>query len=258
MTRTITLAAIAGLTAALAAAPAWANGDDAQYGHGNQDQMQGQSGNHGEGHGGGDDHGGGHDEGHGGGHDEGHGGGHGHGDGHNGGHDQDPGDGHTESDRERGHGDGHAHDGAPRDRDDEHGHAGGGHDFALGRPGSPADVDRTVEIRATEMRFQPEAISVTPGETVRFVVHNEGQLRHAFLIGTRAEQRAHEKRMQDMSRDELAAHNDPNMLMLAPGETETLVWRFGRDVDGKARFACHVPGHYQAGMRGRFRFRGGN
>jgi len=229
MTRTTTLAAIAGLTAAVAAAPAWANGDDAQHGHGNQDQMQGQSGNHGEGHGGG--------------HDEGHGGGHGHGDGHNGGHDQDPGDGHAEGDRERGH---------------EDGHAGEGHDFALGRPGSPADVDRTVEIRATEMRFQPEAITVTPGETVRFVVHNEGQLRHSFLIGTRAEQRAHEKRMQDMSRDELAAHNDPNMRMLAPGETKTLVWRFGREVHGKARFACHVPGHYQAGMRGRFRLHGGN
>lgn len=226
MTRTITLAAIAGLTAALAAAPAWANGDDAQHGHGNQDQMQGQSGNHGDGHGG------------------------------------HQGDGHS-NDQGHGHDDGHGHDEGHRDGDDDHGHAGdghagGGHDFALGRPGSPADVDRTVEIRATEMRFQPEAISVTPGETVRFVVHNEGQLRHSFLIGTRAEQRAHEKRMQDMSRDELAAHNDPNMLMLAPGETETLVWRFGRDVDGKARFACHVPGHYQAGMRGRFRLRGGN
>ncbi|SDG11578.1 Uncharacterized copper-binding protein, cupredoxin-like subfamily [Limimonas halophila] len=156
-----------------------------------------------------------------------------------------------------GHGhDGHGHDGH---EDDGHtGEGGHGHDFALGEPGDPGEVDRTVKIEAKGMGFSPERISVQPGETVRFVVHNRGQLRHSFLIGTRAEQRAHEKRMQGMSREQLASHDDPNMLMLKPGETGTLVWTFGDDVRGDARFACHIPGHYKAGMRGDFRMKGGH
>ena len=49
-------------------------------------------------------------------------------------------------------------------------------------------------------------------------------------------------------------HDDPNSVLLNPGETKELVWRFsGRDQ--QLEFACNVPGHYQAGMVGQFRTR---
>lgn len=122
----------------------------------------------------------------------------------------------------------------------EHGHGAS----AAGRPGSEQRVDRTVEVTALDtMRFKPVALIVKPGETVRFVVTNAGKIRHEFVIGTPAEQRAHEQMMQQMPNME---HEDPNALTLAPGETKTLVWRFSEA--GAVELACHVPGHYRAGM----------
>jgi uncharacterized cupredoxin-like copper-binding protein len=40
-------------------------------------------------------------------------------------------------------------------------------------------------------------------------------------------------------------HELPNSLSLAPGETKRLTWRFG--AAGTLEFACHEPGHYDAG-----------
>lgn len=39
-----------------------------------------------------------------------------------------------------------------------------------------------------------------------------------------------------------------NMVSVAPGESGELVWRFDRP--GTVAFACLVPGHFEAGMRG--------
>jgi uncharacterized cupredoxin-like copper-binding protein len=44
-------------------------------------------------------------------------------------------------------------------------------------------------------------------------------------------------------------HDLPNSVSLEPGETKELTWRFGHP--GTLEYACHEPGHYQAGMRGR-------
>lgn len=115
---------------------------------------------------------------------------------------------------------------------------------AAGRPGSEESVDRTVEVTALDtMRFKPAALAVRRDETVRFVVTNAGRIDHEFVIGTPEEQRAHERMMRQMPNME---HEDPNALTLAPGETKTLVWQFGGA--GVVELACHVPGHYQAGM----------
>lgn len=47
-------------------------------------------------------------------------------------------------------------------------------------------------------------------------------------------------------------HDDPNAVMVQPGETKELIWRFERA--GELQFACNVPGHYESGMIGRFGF----
>lgn len=147
----------------------------------------------------------------------------------------------------------------------EHGgHHGGG---AAGEQGNPADVSRTIEVTMLDNYFEPESIAVQAGETVRFRVTNEGGLVHEFNIGTAAMHEAHQDEMQmmvdhgvikgdrldremmnmDMG-DHSMKHDDPNSVLLEPGETAEIVWKFTEATN--LEFACNVPGHYSAGMYG--------
>ncbi len=47
-------------------------------------------------------------------------------------------------------------------------------------------------------------------------------------------------------------HDDPNSVLVAPGETKELVWRFTKAVE--LEFACNIPGHYESGMVGKVDF----
>lgn len=143
------------------------------------------------------------------------------------------------------HGGGHGHgsDG------DGGGHGGG---FAFGSPAEPSEADRTVRVKAKDqMTFAPDRMEVQAGETVRFVVENVGSAQHSFTLATPAGQKAHEQEMQGMARGELAGHmqQEPNGIVVRPGDTKTLTWSFARG--GPVQFACHIPGHYPAGMKGR-------
>ncbi len=128
-------------------------------------------------------------------------------------------------------------------------HEGGhGHEetLAYGEPGDAGRVTRTVVVAATDsMRYQPDAITVKRGETVRFVVKNTGKLSHEFVLGDAESLKEHAETMRKYPDME---HADPNMTKVAPGETGTLVWKFTQG--GKVQFACLVPGHYEAGMKG--------
>ncbi len=44
------------------------------------------------------------------------------------------------------------------------------------------------------------------------------------------------------------AHDDPNSVLLEPGEAGEIVWKFDRRA--KLEFACNLPGRYQSGMKG--------
>lgn len=124
----------------------------------------------------------------------------------------------------------------------EHGHASKQANF--GQPGKADQVQRTIEVKALDtLRYDPQTFTVKAGETIRFVVTNVGQLKHEFIIGDPAEQRAHAEMMKKMPG---MVHEDPNALSLEPGETKTLIWQFGQA--GVVEVACHVSGHYEAGM----------
>ena len=124
----------------------------------------------------------------------------------------------------------------------EHGHA--SKHANVGQPGKADQVQRTIEVKALDtMRYDPQTFTVKAGETIRFVVTNVGRLKHEFVIGDPAEQRAHAEMMKKMPG---MVHEDPNALSLEPGETKTLIWQFGQA--GVVEVACHVPGHYEAGM----------
>lgn len=119
---------------------------------------------------------------------------------------------------------------------------------ASGQPGNAAKVSRTVDVAMSDtMRFTPDSIAVKPGETVRFVVRNVGKVEHEMVVGTASELKQHAQMMRSMPAEK---HAGPNQITLAPGKQGTLVWQF--DGPGTVDFACLVPGHFEAGMVGKF------
>ena len=98
------------------------------------------------------------------------------------------------------------------------------------------------------MRFTPQRIEVRLGETVRFVVRNDGRQMHEFVIGTRAENARHAEMMVKFPNME---HDEPYMAHVPPGKTGEIVWNFNRA--GEFEFACLIAGHYQGGMVGTIR-----
>lgn len=133
-------------------------------------------------------------------------------------------------------------------------HAGGhgdemGADFGV--PGRPEAALRRIVVEAgDDMRFRPAHIRVRRGETVTFVVRNRGTQTHEFVLGGARELAEHAELMRRYPDME---HSDPNMLRLAPGQEGALTWTFTRA--GRVEFACLIPGHFEAGMRGRIRVR---
>lgn len=145
----------------------------------------------------------------------------------------------------------------------------GGHGFDFGKPAKASEARRTVTVVMRDNLYEPEAISVQAGETVRFVVKNEGQFVHEFNIGTAAMHAEHQKEMammvdhgvlepdrinrermkMDMGGGKTMAHDDPNSLLLEPGKSGEIVWTFTNATE--LEFACNIPGHYDAGMVGR-------
>ena len=117
---------------------------------------------------------------------------------------------------------------------------------SFGRAGDDKAAKRTVRITMGDtMRFSPATLSIKQGETVRFVVRNDGKLLHEMVLGTQKELAKHAELMRKFPDME---HDEPHMVHVQPGRTEVIVWQFNRP--GHFRFACLVPGHYEAGMIG--------
>jgi len=149
---------------------------------------------------------------------------------------------------------------------------GGGHGASSGEPGKASEAGRTITVEMYDNYYEPEAIEVKPGETVRFVVENKGNLVHEFNIGTPEMHETHQKEMMmmvehgviqggklnhhmmdmDMGNGHSMKHDDPNSVLLEPGQSKEVVWKFSDK--GNIEFACNVPGHYQAGMYGDVNF----
>ena len=127
------------------------------------------------------------------------------------------------------------------------GNPGAGHAAALGKPASVSGATTTVEIDMSDsMRFKPERIEIKQGETIRFVVRNQGQVKHEIVLGTWAELKEHATLMARFPEME---HDDPNAVSVEPGKTGEFAWTFTKA--GHFDFACLVPGHFEAGMKGR-------
>ncbi|GIK96258.1 MAG: copper-containing oxidoreductase signal peptide protein [Alphaproteobacteria bacterium] len=122
----------------------------------------------------------------------------------------------------------------------------GGH-YSFGEPGDPAKVTRTVQVELTdEMQILHDPLKIKQGETIRFVVVNRGEITHEFAIGDSPSQRAHALMMKKMP--DMVHESDPATATLEPGETKELVWSFNKPIQGQIEFACHIAGHFEAGM----------
>ncbi|MFP5442927.1 MAG: cupredoxin domain-containing protein [Betaproteobacteria bacterium] len=145
---------------------------------------------------------------------------------------------------------------------------------AFGTRGRAQDVKRTIDVVMRDNSYQPQRIQVRAGETVRFRVRNAGELLHEFNIGTAAMHQQHQREMQAMfdsgmmsatSKDAMAGmdhsrmagmnhgaatmgHDDPNAVLVNPGQTGEMVFKFTRAAE--LEFACNIPGHYESGMVG--------
>lgn len=126
-----------------------------------------------------------------------------------------------------------------------HGH-GGGSVTAVGKPGDPSKVTRTIPVAMSDdMRFSPSSIKVKRGETIRFVLRNSGEVKHEMVLGTEGQlKELYHTRMQ-APENEYAA---PSAVTLEAGRSGEIIWQFTKR--GTVPFACLLPGHYDAGMRG--------
>lgn len=118
---------------------------------------------------------------------------------------------------------------------------------AFGREGNPRKVSRTIQIAmADTMRFTPADFTTKRGETIRFVIRNNGKQLHEMVLGTAQALKEHAELMKKFPEME---HADANMAHVKPGATGEIVWQFTNA--GQFQFACLLPGHYEAGMVGR-------
>lgn len=95
------------------------------------------------------------------------------------------------------------------------------------------------------MVFVPERVEVKRGEQIRFMLRNDGELEHEFVLATTEENIKH---AEDMKKNPEMEHDDPNAKRLAPKRAGEIVWRFSKA--GTFEFGCLIPGHREAGMIG--------
>lgn len=131
------------------------------------------------------------------------------------------------------------------------GPAGHHHDnsYSAGELGNAKKPARIVQITMGEidgkMTFMPAKVEVKKGEQVKFVLRNNGELDHEFILATTAENLKH---AEAMKKNPDMEHDDPNGKRLAPKKADEIVWKFTKA--GKFEYSCLIPGHREAGMVG--------
>jgi len=118
--------------------------------------------------------------------------------------------------------------------------------YPWGREGDVKRITRTININMRDtMRFVPDVVNVKQGETIKFVVKNNGKVLHEMVIGSSEELAKHADEMKKFPNME---HDEPYMAHVMSGKKSSLVWHFTEA--GTFMFACLIPGHFDAGMKG--------
>ena len=102
-----------------------------------------------------------------------------------------------------------------------------GEHFSAGEPGNPKKPARVVAVTMREddgkMLFIPAQIDVRKGEQVRFIIRNNGLLKHEFTLASVQDNDKHAELMKKYPDME---HDDPNGKTIEPAKVAEIIWRF--------------------------------
>lgn len=111
-------------------------------------------------------------------------------------------------------------------------------------PAPSAGAATEVQVTLTDFKVEMSQTEFEVGKPYRFVITNKGAIAHEFMIvppmmsGMSVEE-TEQAALTEIKEDELPA-----------GGTKTLEYTFTEPApEGKLEIACHVEGHYEAGMR---------
>jgi uncharacterized cupredoxin-like copper-binding protein len=114
-----------------------------------------------------------------------------------------------------------------------------------------AKNEQVVNIEAGPVRYEPRVVRVIAGQPVVFRITNTSALAHEALLGNEKAQNAHAKEMKDMGgmamKHDSSYKDGEGFVAIEPkktGEIRTTFRKVGRTIIG-----CHLPGHYEGGMR---------
>ena len=136
----------------------------------------------------------------------------------------------------------------------------------IGEKGDPAEVSKVIVVKMYDNYYEPNKFEIKKNQTIKFIVHNYGELVHEFNIATKAMHLKHQsemmkmveneilladridkKKMKELSKkDHSMSHSHSNSVLLEPNEIGEIIWKFNTDAILEA--ACNVPGHYEVGM----------
>lgn len=115
---------------------------------------------------------------------------------------------------------------------------------SLLQPGWAGGGVKTITIRAFHSRFEPDRVTVKPGETVRFVIHNVDPIEHEFIIGPPEIHDLHERGAPHF-------HAGTGEVTVPAGATVETTWTFGPPGSPDVTYGCHLAGHWAYGMHGK-------
>ncbi len=119
---------------------------------------------------------------------------------------------------------------------------------AIGYGSAVSPSSDTITIHIEHSRFTPSRVEVEEGTTVEFVIVNSDPIDHEFIVGDELVQEVHELGTE-------TEHDErPTEVSVPAGETirTTITFPAGGSlaVADPLLYGCHLPGHYNYGMRG--------
>ena len=100
-----------------------------------------------------------------------------------------------------------------------------------------------VEVAIEHSAFALDRTEFEVGDTITFVIRNDDPIDHEFIIGGAKVHAQHEEGKQRHHHGAV-----PGEISVPAGTTRRTTFTFSDD--GSVEYACHLPGHYDYGMRG--------
>ena len=142
----------------------------------------------------------------------------------------------------------------------------------IGEKGEANKVDRVIEVKMYDTFYEPNEFKIKKNETIKFIVHNYGELVHEFNIATKEMHLKHQpemmklveneilladkidkKKMKEMAKkDHSMGHSHSNSVLLEPNQNGEIIWKF--NTEAKLEAACNIPGHYETGMIAKIKY----